>query len=109
VCIGAGGIGATWGCAGDDGAARGDGGDAEAARGCTREGGTGGATQGDSGGVEAAHVCVGDGVTSGASRGGVVDRPAGKGGMTVGDIESGSRNTSSLVREAAEEKEKGEI
>jgi hypothetical protein len=50
---------------------------------------------------------VGESVAGGATRGGMVNGPAGK-GATVGDIGAGSRNTSSSVREAVEEKdEKG--
>jgi hypothetical protein len=50
------------------------------------------------GDAEAALGCVGEGVAVGATQGGAVDGPAWKGGTTVGDTRSRSRNTSSLVR-----------
>jgi hypothetical protein len=92
--------GRTWLCGGGwgRGATLGDAGDAEASRG-------GAGARGDTWGAEAVRGCAEGSGTGGVARVGAVDGPAGKGGTTVGDTGSRSRDTSRLVREVVEEDE----
>eukprot|EP00267_Zea_mays_P038079 XP_008676228.1 H/ACA ribonucleoprotein complex subunit 1-like [Zea mays] len=78
--------------------APGDARDAEASRG-------GAGARGDAGGAKAARGCAEGSGAGGVARVGVVDGPAGKGGTTVGDTGSRSRDTSKSVREVVEEEE----
>jgi hypothetical protein len=81
-----------------------------AARGGAGEVGAVGVAQGDAGGAEAARGYAEGSVAGGAAWVGTVDEPVGKGGTTVGDTWSRSRDTSRSVREAAkEEEEKGKF
>jgi hypothetical protein len=95
---------------GGGGGAPGDAGDVEASRGGAGEVGAVGVAQGDAGGAEAARGYAEGSVAGGAAWVGTVDEPVGKGGTTVGDTWSRSRDTSRSVREAAkEEEEKGKF